>query len=50
MGSDTFNEFLSEYVDTFRWQEVNTRDFLKLAEQACDCGLDALAEEYGVIQ
>mgnify|MGYP003799431181 CR=1 FL=1 len=50
MGSDTFNEFLSEYVDTFRWQEVNTRDFLKLAEQTCDCGLDAMVEEYGVIQ
>lgn len=50
MGSETFNEFLSEYVDTFRWQEVNTRDFLKLAEQTCDCGLDALVEEYGVIQ
>ena len=50
MGSETFNKFLRDYIEIFRWQEVSTQDFLDLAEQACGCELDALVEQYGVIQ
>lgn len=50
MGAETFSLFLKQYVETFRWQVVNTQDFLLLAEQACSCELDALFEKYGAIQ
>lgn len=50
MGSETFFEFLRRYIETFRWEEVNTQDFLSLAEGTCGCELDALFDKYGVIQ
>jgi aminopeptidase N len=50
MGTVTFNEFLRDYLETYRWQEVGTRDFLEFAELACDCELDDLVAQYGVVQ
>jgi hypothetical protein len=50
MGSEAFFEFLRRYIETFRWQVVNSQDFLSLAEQICGCELDALFDKYGVIQ
>ncbi len=50
MGSETFFEFLKKYIETFRWQVVNTHDFLSLAEGTCGCELDDLFDKYGVIQ
>jgi aminopeptidase N len=50
MGSEAFFEFLRRYIETFRWQVVNSQDFLSLAEKICGCELDALFDKYGVIQ
>lgn len=50
MGSETFANFLKDYVETYRWQIVNTRDFKSLAEQSCACDLGPIFREWGAIQ
>lgn len=50
MGSETFREFLKQYIASYRWQIVRSQDFLSLAELSCGCELDDLFNKYGVIQ
>ena len=48
MGEDAFNQFLKDYVEKFRWQVVEPEDLLETAENACDCDLSAVYQEWGV--
>jgi len=48
MGTEVFDQFLSSYVDRYRWQVVEPNDLLDLAEQTCACDLSAIYREYGV--
>jgi hypothetical protein len=48
MGADKFEEFLSEYVNTYRWSTAQPEDLLSLASETCGCDLMDLIEEYGV--
>ena len=46
MGQDTFDEFLLDYSEQFRWQIASSEDFKRLAEQHCQCDLtDFFAEK-----
>jgi hypothetical protein len=45
MGQDVFDEFMRDYVEQYRWQIAYADDFMRLAEQHCDCDLSELFEE-----
>jgi hypothetical protein len=46
MGQDTFDAFLRDYVETYRWQIAAAADFQSLAEAHCDCDLSSLFAEW----
>ena len=45
MGQDTFDAFLLDYNQTYRWKIAGSEDFQLLAEQHCQCDLAALFDE-----
>jgi aminopeptidase N len=46
MGQETFDQFLRDFTDTYRWQIAYGEDFMELAEKHCNCDLsDLFAEE-----
>jgi hypothetical protein len=46
MGQETFDQFLRDFTDTYRWQIASGEDFMELAEKHCNCDLsDLFAEE-----
>jgi aminopeptidase N len=45
MGQETFDAFMRDYSEKYRWQIAYADDFLELAEQHCDCDLSALFAE-----
>ena len=49
MGVNTFNDFLMEYIDTYRWQNVDTGLFKKMAEDYCHCDLTPLFDEWWAV-
>ena len=46
MGAEVFGDFLKEYVNTYRWQIVDTEKFKILAEKFCECDLTDMFEEW----
>jgi len=50
MGKDGFDQFLTAYVDKYRWQVVEPEDLLVLAEETCECDLSDIYAAYGVAQ
>jgi len=46
MGEQAFSDFLKNYVETYRWQEVTPQDFLLTLEQSCDCDLNAIFAQW----
>ncbi|HSN75422.1 MAG TPA: M1 family metallopeptidase [Anaerolineae bacterium] len=46
MGQATFDAFLRDYVQAHRWGIATTASLRALAEQHCDCDLEALFEEW----
>ncbi len=49
MGQETFDSFLREYVDTFRWGIAEPADLKALAEESCGCDLSQVFADWGVI-
>ena len=49
MGQETFESFLREYVDTFRWGIAEPNDLKELAEGYCGCDLLQVFTDWGVI-
>jgi hypothetical protein len=45
MGQVTFNQFLRDFSDSYRWQIAYGEDFMELAEQHCNCDLSQLFTE-----
>lgn len=45
MGQETFDAFLRDYSETYRWQIASAAEFMELAEQHCDCDLSELFAE-----
>ncbi len=45
MGQDTFDAFLRDYSETFRWKIATSEDFQALAEKHCQCDLSPLFDE-----
>ncbi len=45
MGQDTFDAFLRNYNETFRWKIATSEEFQALAEQHCQCDLSAQFNE-----
>lgn len=45
MGQETFDAFLRDYSEQYRWQIAYGEDFMRLAEQHCNCDLSDLFEE-----
>ncbi len=46
MGQETFDTFMRDYVETYRWQIATSTDFQALAEEHCNCNLSALFNEW----
>lgn len=46
MGQETFDLFLRDYVDKYRWQIATSKDFQALAEQHCSCDLSSLFNDW----
>lgn len=42
MGTESFDRFLQNYSEQFRWAIATTADFKNLAEQECRCDLSSL--------
>ena len=49
MGQETFESFLREYVDTYRWGIAEPHDLKELAEGSCGCDLSQVFTDWGVI-
>ena len=49
MGQETFDNFLHEYVDTYRWGIAEPNDLKVLAERFCGCDLSKVFTDWGVI-
>lgn len=45
MGEATFDAFLGNYAETYRWRIASSEDFQTLAETECACDLSTLFEE-----
>ena len=45
MGQDVFDAFMRDYVDQYRWQIAYADDFMRLAEEHCNCDLSELFNE-----
>lgn len=46
MGEDTFSVFLRDYIDDYRWKNVDTLQFKRKAEEACGCDLSPLFNDW----
>ena len=46
MGEETFEVFLKDYYQTFKWGIVTTEEFKELAEEHCQCDLTELFEAW----
>jgi len=46
MGSEIFTDFLRDYVDEYRWKTVYSDDFIRMAEDACECDLEELFDNW----
>ncbi len=46
IGQETFDQFLRDYVQTYRWQIATTEEFQSLAETHCNCDLTDLFNEW----
>jgi hypothetical protein len=46
MGTDSFNAFLKDYVNTYAWKIATTDGLKSLAETHCSCDLTPLFEEW----
>jgi hypothetical protein len=46
MGQESFDAFLRDYYQSHRWGIATTESLRALAEQHCDCDLEALFEEW----
>lgn len=46
MGQETFDEFLWDYIYTFKWGVATSDGFRQLAEKHCQCDLTAIFEEW----
>lgn len=46
MGEETFDAFLRDYYETYRWQIATSEDFHRLAEAHCDCELDLMFDQW----
>jgi hypothetical protein len=46
MGQDTFDAFMRDYTQTHRWGVGTGEAFRELAENHCECDLEALFEEW----
>ena len=46
MGEATFDAFLRDYYQTYRWEIATAEDFQRLAETHCACELDAMFTEW----
>ncbi len=46
MGQGTFDRFMRDYVETYRWQIATSAEFQTLAEDYCDCDLSSLFNEW----
>jgi len=49
MGQQMFENFLREYVDTYRWGIAEPHDLKELAEGSCGCDLSQVFSDWGVI-
>ncbi len=45
MGQETFDVFLRDYNESFRWQIATSEEFQALAEQHCQCDLSSMFDE-----
>jgi hypothetical protein len=46
MGQDTFDRFLRDYYQRYRWDATTTADFKQTAEAHCDCDLTTLFDQW----
>jgi hypothetical protein len=46
LGEETFESFLRDYYETFKWNVASGQDLKALAESHCDCDLTDLFEEW----
>jgi len=46
MGVETFDEFLRDYVEMYKWENASGGSFKQLAEVHCACDLTPLFEEW----
>lgn len=46
MGQATFDEFLRDYYQTYKWGRVTTGMFQEMAEQYCNCDLSEQFDEW----
>ena len=46
MGDEAFNRFIKSYIDRYRWEIANGREFENLAERTCNCDLSALFTQW----
>jgi aminopeptidase N len=46
MGQDAFDAFLRDYYERYQWGVATTEGLRALAEQHCDCDLEALFQEW----
>ncbi len=45
IGQETFDSFLGDYAQRYRWQIADAQGFMELAEEHCNCDLSALFAE-----
>ena len=46
LGAEVFDGFFREYTNTFEWKIVDSLEFEAAAEEACNCQLDELFEQW----
>jgi aminopeptidase N len=46
MGQTTFDDFLRDYYQTYKWGQATSELFQELAEQHCSCDLSELFDEW----
>ncbi|HEX7541872.1 MAG TPA: M1 family metallopeptidase [Anaerolineales bacterium] len=46
MGQETFDQFMSDYTQSYEWTIATTADFKQVAEQTCNCDLTPLFDEW----
>ncbi|MCP4424182.1 MAG: M1 family metallopeptidase [Chloroflexi bacterium] len=46
IGSETFDQFLRDYYETYQWGIATTESYRQLAEEQCNCDLSVLFEDW----